>query len=326
MADAWLDGLTQFHAQRERSIGGEDGWITLVALDWIAPGDNVLGSGGRAQLKLPADRAPAVVGTLTRTGEAVHAKIASGVRVTANGAPFVEGDLADDHDGAPTVLTLGTLTMRVIKRGDRLALRVKDTDAPARRAFKGLSFFPPDPALHVKAKLVATPGKTLKIANVLGQNEDMPSPGTLHFTIAGKPYTLDAVKEQGDDQLFVLFRDASAGHGTYPSGRFLYVPLPSANVSLTVSLCPAKSIVRCQEATAGSPAYAGVRSATACTAPPLPGVTVIVDVVPSRCGTIWPAFSKRSTLLVSVPCWMPLWVQIFSVTASQSLSNKVKAP
>lgn len=226
MADPWMDGLTQFHAQRERSIGGEEGWSTVVGLEWIPPGKSLVGAGSQATLKLPEHHAPDVAMTLVREGDKVHATVAKDVTITVNGARFTEGDLVDDRDGRETVLKLGSLTMRIIKRGDRIALRVKDPESPARKAFHGLTFFDPDPSLHVKAKLVATPGKTLKIANVLGQNEDMPSPGVLHFSIAGKPYTLDAVQEKGDDQLFILFRDASAGKGTYPSGRFLYAPLP----------------------------------------------------------------------------------------------------
>ena len=36
--------------------------------------------------------------------------------------------------------------------------------------------------------------------------------------------------------------------------------------------------------------------------------------------------SKRSMLWTSEPCWMPLRLQMFSVTASQSPANSVNAP
>src|SRR3546814_18432055 len=94
-------------------------------------------------------------------------------------------------------------------------------------------------------------------------------------------------------------------------------------VSLTVSLRCAKSSLRCQLRTAALPQLAGVRLAVAENAPLLPGVTVIDEVLGAHWPMTRPPFSKRTTLWVSVPCWMPLWIQMFSVTASQSLANRV---
>ena len=53
------------------------------------------------------------------------------------------------------------------------------------------------------------------------------SPGKLVFTVNGKTYQLDPILE--GNQLFILFGDATSGHETYPSGRFLYAKLPDAN-------------------------------------------------------------------------------------------------
>src|SRR4029079_19184784 len=106
---------------------------------------------------------------------------------------------------------------------DRYALRVKDRAHPARRSFAGLIYFPLDPRLRVRARLEPAPAeKTLPIWTVRGQTEPTPSPGTLHFSLGGVEYTLDAVHDDGDADLFILFRDQTAGAGTYPSGRFLY--------------------------------------------------------------------------------------------------------
>ena len=55
----------------------------------------------------------------------------------------------------------------------------------------------------------------------------MPSPGFLTFTLHGKTLRLDPVIEvPGDRELFVIFRDETSGVETYPSGRFLYTPMP----------------------------------------------------------------------------------------------------
>jgi uncharacterized protein len=121
----------------------------------------------------------------------------------------------------------------VIRRQDRFALRVKDSAHPARSAFKGLAFYRPDPAWRLRARLEpAPPGKTVRIMNVLSQVEDMPSPGTLQFDVGGRSYSLDAVIDRDHEGLFVLFKDDTSGHGSYPAGRFLYTDKPASDRSV----------------------------------------------------------------------------------------------
>jgi len=226
---SYSEALLAWKRKRLSSIAGEDGWITLVARAWLRPGDNRFGSDAKNELVLPVDRAPALAGTITLVAGTLRVKIAPGVTVLSAGQPMNEQVIADDRDQQPTLMTLGSLTMHVIKRQDRYALRVKDREHPARKTFGGLHYYPTDPSLRVRAKLSpSAAGKTLPIVNILGQTEAMPMAGTLQFSLGGVAYTLDAVREAGDDELFILFKDETAGHGTYPSGRFLYTPLPTA--------------------------------------------------------------------------------------------------
>lgn len=227
---AWLQSLERWHAERNDEIGGPDGWVTLVTRSWLPEGASKVGSAATNDILLPADHAPPLVGTVVREGAHLRFVAAENVAVTVDGASKKEFEIRDDGNGHPTVWALGTLTFRVIKRQDRFALRVKDSAAPARASFKGLSFYPSNPAWRLRARLEAAPaGKTLRIINVLGQLEDMPSPGTLKFEVGGHTYALDAVTERGRPGLFLLFKDASSGHGTYPPGRFLYADAPAAD-------------------------------------------------------------------------------------------------
>ena len=50
----------------------------------------------------------------------------------------------------------------------------------------------------------------------------MKSPGILRFKLNGKKYSLEPVLEEGSDQLFIIFRDATSRTVTYGAGRFLY--------------------------------------------------------------------------------------------------------
>lgn len=229
----WRAGLDTWKQQRLESIAGEDGWVTLVGRIWLSAGANPFGSNPKSELALPADRAPAHAGTIFLEGDKLRIEVADGAEVTSEGKPVTAMSFADDRDQKPTMFALGSLRFHVIKRQDRWALRVKDRESPARKSFRGLTYYPVDPSLRVLARLVAAPpGTTAPIVNVLGQTEQMPTPGTLHFAIAGAAYTLDAVREPGEDELFIIFRDETRGQGTYPSGRFLYAPLPAVDGTL----------------------------------------------------------------------------------------------
>jgi uncharacterized protein (DUF1684 family) len=222
---AWRASISAWQAERQRSIAGEEGWITLVARAVLKQGENRIGGETSNDVVLP--HAPARIGSIFLEGEQLRLEVAAGVPLTVDGQRVTAQPIVDDRAGKPTVMHLGGLVMHVIKRGTMLALRVKDRDSEARKHFAGLSYYPLDPKLRVRARLDPAPAhKTLPIINVLDQTEQMACPGTLRFTLDGVEYALVAVREQGEDELFILFSDQTAGHGTYPSGRFLYAPLP----------------------------------------------------------------------------------------------------
>jgi uncharacterized protein (DUF1684 family) len=60
----------------------------------------------------------------------------------------------------------------------------------------------------------------VEVPNILGGTFTMESPGYVQFTVGGQHHRLEPVLE--DQELFFIFRDASAGKDTYPAGRFLY--------------------------------------------------------------------------------------------------------
>ncbi len=111
-------------------------------------------------------------------GQIVHFKPASTATIMAriNDQPAHELDLR--YDEKPDKLRLGPLTMIVIHRGERFALRLKNREAKTLREFKGLRYFPIDPKLRIVADWVPyDPPKMLAIPTVLGTSEQMPSLG-----------------------------------------------------------------------------------------------------------------------------------------------------
>src|SRR5512143_2378344 len=84
-----------WHEQRLSALSSEDGWLTLVGLEWLEEGEHSAGSAPDSQLAFPP-QTPARLGTFTRKGTAVSFQPAPGVAVTLNGQPFPGGVLRSD--------------------------------------------------------------------------------------------------------------------------------------------------------------------------------------------------------------------------------------
>jgi uncharacterized protein len=227
-AAGFAQATADWHAQREKRLAAEDGWLTLVALLWLKEGDNLAGSGDGATVVFPS-KAPARLGTFHRSGSAVSFQPAPGVVVTRASQPFLGGPLKSDADGEPDVLEAGGLRFFVIQRGDRMGLRVKDPDAPKRREFHGIPTYVADPRWRIEARWEpAPPGNSIPVPNVLGTVDKMAAPGTAIFSVDGQEFRLAAVLEEGETNLFFVFADATNRTETYGAGRFLYAQPPKA--------------------------------------------------------------------------------------------------
>ncbi|HEX2188945.1 MAG TPA: DUF1684 domain-containing protein [Longimicrobiaceae bacterium] len=226
---AYARETREFRAGRAESVNGPDGWNTLVGLFWLPPGATRVGSDPAAGVRLPPDRSPPALGTVFVEGDSARFVAAPGAAVTSGGAPVQTVRLRTDAEEGQTVLAHGSLTLRVIERGGRLALRVKDAEHPARAAFPGLRYFPVDTAWRVRARFLPADGMdSVEIVNVLGTVERQPSPGLIEWERDGRRHTLRPVLEPGSPRLFVMFRDSTSGPDTYPAGRYLYVDPPDS--------------------------------------------------------------------------------------------------
>jgi uncharacterized protein len=221
--------IETWRKERLARLTSDDGWLTVVGLFWLEEGENRFGSDPASAVVLPAGKGPADAGTFTVREGKVKVTVAPGVDVRLEGKPVTTAPLRSDVDkGGPDLLRLGPLTLFVIERGGRLAIRLKDRDSEARRSFRGLRNFPIDPAYRVTARFEPyNPPKTIAIANVLGQSENLPCPGAVVFTLRGREYRLEPVIEMpGDTELFYMIRDATSGKESYGSGRYLYSDMP----------------------------------------------------------------------------------------------------
>jgi uncharacterized protein len=218
--------LNAFHAEREKLLLADDGWFTVAGLHFLNPGENKFGSDPLNDIVLEYGDVPKQAGVITMKGNAVTIKAADGQTLIYNGKPVKEGVLHLAENGKPAdLISYKTTTFFLHYSGPRLAIRVRDQNAPLRRNFSGLKWYPANPAMKVVGQFtpLAKP-KTVQAPNILGDLEPFEVPGTVAVTIGGKTANLEAW--QSGKQLWFVFRDLTSADTTYPSARFLYTDAP----------------------------------------------------------------------------------------------------
>jgi uncharacterized protein (DUF1684 family) len=242
-AAAHRSEIQKWQRDRLASLTKEDGWLTLAGLYWLSEGENKFGSNGKNAVVLPQGKAPDVAGSLYLERGHVRLVARTGAQITADGKPATTLDLKDDNDDSgPTILKLGSLLINVIKRGERIGVRVKDTESQTRREFKGLEYYPINEKWRIEARFEPyQPPKTIPITNVLSMTDDETSPGALAFEVDGKTYRIDPILEKGETDLFVMIADETTGKETYGAGRYLYVKPPDASGKVVIDFNKAYS-------------------------------------------------------------------------------------
>ncbi|HET9793232.1 MAG TPA: DUF1684 domain-containing protein [Thermoanaerobaculia bacterium] len=226
--EAYVRSIETWRAGRISRLEKPDGWLSLAGLFWLQPGVNAVGSASGSAVRLPPF-APARAGEIVLAGKETRWEPAPGSSVRSGGKPAEAMPLASDENGDATVLSTGTVSFFVIRRGDRTGVRVRDSASAARRDFHGLEHYPVSSEWRFEARFIPYPQpKHVTVPTILGFPEDDVSPGELEFTWRGRPYRIVPIFEQGSDELFIIFGDRTNGKATYGGGRFVYAPMPTA--------------------------------------------------------------------------------------------------
>ena len=219
--------IEAWRARRVASLTSAEGWLTVVGLFWLEPGENSVGSSPNSRVTLPPGKAPGTLGSIRLEGNRASFRAAPGVAVAIDGKPAENAVLLPDSAERPTRVSSGPILFYLIERGGRLAVRVKDASNKARAEFHGIDSYAIDPSWRIEARFEPyDPPRSVSVPNVLGHDDSEASPGALVFEHAGKSYRLDAVLEKGETDYFVIFGDKTNGKETYGAGRFLYVSPP----------------------------------------------------------------------------------------------------
>ncbi len=222
-ADAgYVKSVEAWRAHAEASLRKDDGWLTLAGRYVMHSGANTFGTGKDNDIVFPKGLGPERMGTVTVAPGRVLVKLAPGVTMTSDGFTMTDKVL-DTDPGNRDWVSFGRAAFHVIEHEGRYVLRLADNESEVRERFIARVWYPVSARYRVPAKFVPyQPPRRISIVNVIDEVSEEPSPGYVEFRLHGRRYRLDAVGDEGDG-LFFVFRDATAGKTTYPSGRFLYV-------------------------------------------------------------------------------------------------------
>jgi uncharacterized protein (DUF1684 family) len=223
----YLDEITGWQQTMENNLRSDDGWLSVVGLEWLHEGINTIGSASDNDTLLPA-QAPTKLGFIDFSNEQVKIWIETDTIVTIDDRPAKSAVLRDDQDpNGPSVVKIDSITFSVIKRTNQYGIRVRDAKSPALATFKGRNWFPIDSSYKVPASFVPyeTP-HMLQVINSVGMIVPMQNPGYLEFELHHEQLRLEAFAAD-ETQWWFIFKDGTNGLSTYGAGRFLYVQRPA---------------------------------------------------------------------------------------------------
>jgi uncharacterized protein (DUF1684 family) len=224
-ANEYRQCLEKWKVDRVAYLKSEEGYLNLVGLFWLGQGQSTFGSDAGNDLVFPG-AALAEMGSfeLGENGVAMHVRPGADIRV--DGEPVSRAILSDDSSEKPAVATSGSLAWTVIRRDDRVAVRLRDFQNPVLFEFAPIDYFPTDETLRVEAKLERyDKPRIVRVDTVVeGLDYNPSSPGLLQFEIGGKSFELEAY--DAGEEFLIVFGDTTSGRETYPAGRFLYTDKP----------------------------------------------------------------------------------------------------
>jgi uncharacterized protein (DUF1684 family) len=219
--------IQEWHTDRLNKLRKQDGWLSVIGLYWLEPGENTFGSNPSNAIIFPnLPGIPDRIGSFFLENSIVRMAVKPEVKVTIQGKP-VTSSVIFGKSKRPITASLDTFNWQIIKRQDLIGLRLRDTANPTIAAFEGIESFPVSLNWRIPARFHRyNPPKKIKIPNVLGQITSRRSPGAVVFHIGTEELCLDVTGGSESKSFFIVFGDLTNGLETYKRGRFITVDTP----------------------------------------------------------------------------------------------------
>ncbi len=232
-------GLVEaFRQRRDARYRSEDGWLTFVDRIALDEGEN---------------QSP--IGALLVAGDRVRLRPLPGVTLAGREVTGEVPVVVESRGVAPDRFEMAGRRYEITSRGagGGLNVRVRDPDAPARRAFRGIPAYPFAPGWRIVARCEPIDPPVLDtVPRSDGSDAEAPWVATAHFELAGAPQTLRLYADESRTRWFVPFSDPTNGDETYGAGRLVdpEIPPPGGPVVLDFNLaynlpCAFNELVAC---------------------------------------------------------------------------------
>jgi uncharacterized protein len=239
---SYVEDTTQWRTRADASLRRDTGWLTLAGRWELKQGKNRIGAAKDNDIVFPAGVAPDYLGVVDVAGTAATVVLNEGIKmfteINNTGEAFTKREMAAETAKMKWV-HLDRLALTTFKHpAGKMILRIADQKNPVREQFAGRIWYDVKEPMNLDAQFVPAPaGKKQKIVNVLGEITDENVAGRVEFVLNGQKMALDALGDDKDKDLFIIFNDASAdmnGKGTYPAGRFLLVKRPESGTKTKI--------------------------------------------------------------------------------------------
>jgi len=228
--DAYTNTLEQWGQERVQRLKTPRGWLSLGGLFPVHPGQNSVGFTDTDAIRFPGP-ARGSIGTITLDSTQLSWVSHDGRVNTDSGRPYSGGSFDITN---PPLLNLDSYYWTFLERSGNYYLRLWDTLSPARQELHDIPCFPPDKGWRINATFTAAePGVSIVLDDVLGLRRDYPVKGRVSAVKDDIAFSLIAL-DGGEDELFIIFEDATSGLSTYDAGRYLYTLRPTEDGTVEI--------------------------------------------------------------------------------------------
>ena len=218
---SYVKSIEEWQLSRLERLKSKNGWLSLAGLFWLEEGESTFGSDSSNDIVFP-DKAEGYCGTITRNGDQVFVHVNAGTEIMHEEDQVTTMELENDHSDNTTYLQQGDLAWYIIKRGEKLGIRLRDHHHPRIGELDHIPSYPISTDYVVEAILEPFPEpKTITVATpVEGISESYQCPGELHFRINREDLVLYPFTS--GNGYFLVIADETSGMDTYGAGRFMY--------------------------------------------------------------------------------------------------------
>ncbi len=198
--DDWPDDFRAFRAERERELTEPYGWLTLRGFHWLSDEPSAI---------------PGLPGRWYADADQVAAHVEAAPGLTRGGAPIggTHTLTVDEYARVPWV-DHGEVRVELLRRGGRLAIRLRAATSPERDGFAGVPTYPYDPGWRLTATYTPYAGpREVEVETIRPDVHQVIRPfGDVTFAVAGEEQRLAVNK--GKYGWGVEFRDPTNGAET----------------------------------------------------------------------------------------------------------------